>query len=162
MPKTKIKGEKIMSEEKSTKREIVYHPPVVDYDNKVQLTTAIGFGRKPDEKYEIVWDVPKNDEDCKARYDCELKTLIEAGVRQFSTRPNYQDVGFDENGVLKPDGHLEMQKLADGYKVGQRQVGVSQKATVQKVKKAEAELDMSLDDMVKKMAELKAQGLLDD
>lgn len=150
-----------MSEEKSTKREIVYHAPVVDYNNKTQLTTAIGFGRKPDEKYEIVWDVPATDEECKERYDCELKTLIEAGVRQFSTRPNYQDVGFNEDGTLKPDGHEEMQKLADGYKVGQRQVGVSQKATVQKVKKAEAELDMSLDDMVKKMAELKAQGLLD-
>lgn len=160
MPKTKLKGEIKMSE-KEKAREIVYHAPVVDFDNKVQLTTAIGYGRKPDEKYEIVWDVPETDEACKERYDCDLKTLIEAGVRQFSTRPNYQDVGFDDNGVLKPDGHLEMQKLADGYKVGQRQVGVGQKATVAKVKKAEAELDMSLDDMVKKIAELKAEGKLD-
>lgn len=147
--------------EKTEKREIVYHPPVVDYDNKTQITTAIGYGRKPDEKYEIVWDVPSTDAQCQERYDCDLKTLIEAGVRQFSTRPNYQDVGFETDGTLKTDGHLEMQKLADGYKVGQRQVGTSQKATVQKVKQAEAQLDMSLDEMVKKMAELKAQGLLD-
>lgn len=147
--------------ETTEKREIVYEPAVREFDNNSTLITNIGFTAKSDIKYEILWAIPSTDEEAKERYDCELKDLVMAGVRQLSTRPDYKAVGFNEDGSLKEGGHEAMQELADGYKVGQRQVGVSQKATVQKVKKAEGELGMSLDDMVKKMAELKAQGLLD-
>lgn len=143
------------------KREIVYEPAIREFDNTKNLITNIGFTAKSDVKYEILWLIPETDEECKERYDCELKDLIAAGVRQLSTRPDYKSVGFHDTGELKENGHEAMQDLADGYKVGQRQVGVSQKATVQKVKKAEGELGMSLDEMVKKMAELKAQGMLD-
>ena len=87
--------------------------------------------------------------------------MIQAGVRQFSTRPDYKTVGFEDDGTLKDNGHEAMQDLADGYKVGARVVGVSQKATVAKVKKAEAELGMSFDEMAAKMAEMKEAGLLD-
>lgn len=147
--------------ENEKNREIVYEPAVREFDNNSTLITNIGFTAKSDTKYEILWQIPQTDEEAKERYDCELKDLITAGVRQLSTRPDYKSVGFNEDGTLKEDGHQAMQDLADGYKVGQRQVGVSQKATVQKVKKAEGELGMSLDEMVKKMAELKAQGMLD-
>lgn len=158
--KSTNKKESTMSEDK--KREITYEPAIREFDNSRTLITNIGFTAKSDVKYEIIWDIPATDEEAKDRYDCTLQDLVTAGVRQLSTRPDYKSVGFDENtGELKDGGHEAMQTLADGYKVGQRQVGVSQKATVAKVKKAEADLDMSLDDMLKKMAELKSQGLLD-
>lgn len=144
-----------------TKREIVYEPAIREFDNTKNLITNIGFTAKSDVKYEILWPIPETDEEAKDRYDCTLNDLVRAGIRQLSTRPNYKLVGFEDDGTLKDDGHEAMQALADNYKVGQRVVGQSQKATVQKVKKAESDLGMDLDTMVKKMAELKAQGLLD-
>lgn len=153
-----------MTEENETndeKREIKYHAPVREFDNLKNLITRIGFTAKSDEKFEILWPIPESDEECKERYDCELAVLIQAGVRQFSTRPDYGFVGFDSDGDLKHEGHEAMQVLADGYKVGARVVGISQKAVVQKVKQAEQELGMSHDEMVSKMREMKEAGLLD-
>lgn len=145
------------------KREIDYHAPVIDFDNTKTLITNIGFTAKSDEKFQIAWLVPESDEESLARYDCKLATLIEAGIRQFSTRPNYKDVGFEINGDLKPEGHEAMQTLADGYQVGQRATaGASQKVMAQKAKKAEAELGMTMEEMVEKMKALKDQGLLDE
>lgn len=150
--------------ENDEKREIEYHAPVIEnFNNKDYLVTNIGFTAKADEKYQIAWLIPKTDEEAKTRYDCTLADLVEAGIRQFSTRPNYKDVGFDEDGNLLPEGHSLMQALADTYQVGQRATGgASQKVMAQKAKKAEAELDMTLDEMVAKMKALKEQGLLDD
>lgn len=155
------KGLLPMSED--TKREIDYHAPCVEFDNNKSLITNIGFTAKSDEKYQIVWLIPETDEEAKERYDCTLKDLVEAGIRQFSTRPNYKDVGFEDTGELKPEGHLAMQTLADGYKVGQRATaGASQKVMAQKAKKAEAELGMTMEEMVEKMKALKESGALDD
>jgi hypothetical protein len=110
-----------MSDEK--KKEIQYHAPVVGFDNEHSVVTSIGFTAKAEEKFQIVWPVPTSDEDCQERYDCSLDTLIAAGVRQLSTRPDYKTVGFDDDGFLKDGGHEAMQTLADGYKVGARRVG---------------------------------------
>jgi len=143
------------------KREIVYHPAIREFDNTANLITNIGWTAKADEKYEILWPIPSTDEECKARYDCSLDVLIQAGVRQFSTRPDYKTVGFDDAGDLKPAGHEAMQELADGYKVGARVVGVSQKKIVAEVKAAEADLGMTHAEMVAKMTQMKADGLLD-
>ena len=150
-----------MSED-TTKREILYHAPVIEFDNKHTLITNIGYTAKADEKFQIAWPVPTTDEEAQTRYECPLADLVEAGIRQLSTRPDYKAVGFDEDGNLKPDGHLAMQTLADGYKVGQRAVaGASVKVMAQKAKKAEADLGMTLEQMVAKMQEMKEAGMLD-
>lgn len=147
--------------ETESKREIDYHAPVVEFDNTKTLITNIGFTAKSDEKFQIAWLIPSTDEEAKDRYDCDLAVLIQAGIRQFSTRPDYKEVGFEADGTLKEDGHEAMQELADGYKVGARVVGVSQKKIVADVKKAEADLGMSHSEMVAKMQEMKEAGLLD-
>ncbi len=161
------------------KREIEYHAPVREFDNKKHLVTNIGFTAKAAEKYQIIWLVPETDEECEERYDCKLIELISAGVRQLSTRPDYKTVGFyaagdiDSNGVkiakdsvfigtLKPEGHEAMQSLADGYQVGKRVVGTGQKVMAQKAVAAEKELGMSMEEMVAKMKAMKADGLLTD
>jgi len=90
-----------------------------------------------------------------------LAVLIQAGVRQFSTRPDYKTDGFEDDGTLKDGGHEAMQELADGYKVGARVVGVSQKVLAQKAKKAEETLGMSIEEMMAKMLEMKEAGMLD-
>lgn len=151
------------------KREIDYHAPVVEFDNNKSLTTSIGFTAKSDEKYEIVWLVPETNEECQARYDCPLSELVRAGVRQLSTRPDYKTVGFHDTtdktdpnyGTLKAEGHEAMQDLADGYQVGKRVAGVGQKVMAQKAKKAEAELGMSMDEIMATMKSMKEQGLLE-
>jgi len=118
------------------KPEINYHAGSGDsalIQSDKRLQTNIGFTAKTTEKFEIYWLVPDTDEECKERYDCELKDLITAGVRQLTTRPDYKSVGFEEDGALKPNGHAEMQKMADGYKVGQRQAATGgQKAKAKK------------------------------
>ena len=143
------------------KREITYHPAIREFDNTKNLITNIGFTAKADEKYEILWPIPSDDAGCMERYDCSLAVLIQAGVRQFSTRPDYKTVGFEDSGDLKDEGHEAMQVLADGYKVGARVVGVSQKKIVADVKAAEAELDMTFDEMTIMLKEMKADGKLD-
>lgn len=150
------------------KREIEYHAPVREFDNTKNLVTNVGFTNKSDEKYQILWLIPTSDEEAKERYDCSLAVLIQAGVRQFSTRPNYKDKGFfcdpdkDGFGDLKANGHEAMQDLADSYKVGARVVGVSQKVLAEKAKVAEDTLGMSIEEMTAKMLEMKEAGLLDD
>jgi hypothetical protein len=126
-----------------SKREIDYHAPVREFDNTKHLVTNIGFTAKSDEKYQVIWLIPTTDEECQERYDSPLSALIEAGVRQLSTRPDYKTVGFHDNGALKPEGHEAMQTLADGYEIGKRTAGVGQKVMAQKAKKAEEELGMT-------------------
>lgn len=143
------------------KREIEYFAPVRVFDNSKNLITNIGFTAKSDDKFQILFLIPSTDEECQERYDCTLAVLIQAGVRQLSTRPDYKTVGFNDDGSLKAEGHEAMQDLADGYKVGARVVGVSQKILAQKAKKAEAELGMTIEEMTAKMLEMKEAGMLD-
>lgn len=148
--------------EDNDKREIDYHAPTREFDNTKHVVTNIGFTAKSDEKYQIIWLVPTTDEECKERYDSPLSALIEAGVRQLSTRPDYKTVGFNENGTLKPEGHEAMQTLADGYEIGKRTVGTGQKVMAQKAKKAEEETGMTIEEQVKVIQSMKERGLLDD
>lgn len=150
------------NENENEKREIDYHAPVREFDNEKHLVTNIGFTAKSDEKYQVIWLIPSTDEECQTRYDSPLSALIEAGVRQLSTRPDYKFVGFEEDGTLKPQGHEAMQTLADGYEMGKRtSAGPNQKIMAKKAKDAENELGMSMEEMVAKMKSLKEQGLLD-
>ncbi|MBA7692949.1 hypothetical protein ES703_101523 [subsurface metagenome] len=144
------------------KAEIEYHAPVREFDNQTHLVTNIGFTAKAMERYQIIWPIPSTEEECKARYDCPLSALIEAGIRQFSTRPDYKFVGFEEDGTLKPEGHVAMQTLADGYEVGKRTAGPTQKIMAAKAKQAEEELGMTHDQMVATLKRMKAEGKLDD
>jgi len=156
--------------EETQKREIEHIPGDKPDDGKLYLHTAIGFGRKPDAKYEIYWLVPTTgivDElkemsgECQERYNCDLVDLIEMGVRQMSTRPNYQMEGFDsETGELFPEGHEKMQALADAYKVGARSAGPSIKSKAAKLDQMEKKYGSQeeIEAKLKRLAELEASG----
>ena len=145
---TKQEGVLTMNDKKETQ----YHANVeaaeaIPQDQR--LVTAIGFNRSAVDKFEVYWLIPKTDEEAKARYDCDLAYLISKGVRGLSTSPAYQDVGFNDDGSLKPEGHQAMQTLADGFKVGRRTTaGPTIKAKAKEfdslqAEAAEAGLDMA-------------------
>lgn len=149
------------------KREIEHIAGVKPDDGKPYLHTHIGFDRATPVKYEIYWLIPATDEEAKARYDCDLATLVESGVRQLTTRPDYKSVGFvddkaaDNYGELKEGGHKFMQDMADNYQVGARVAGEGVKSKAKKhsdmVAKygggSEAELQAKLDLLEKMEAE---------
>lgn len=116
-----------------TKREIEHIAGNKPDDGKPYLHTNIGFDRGSEVKYEIYWLIPATNEEAKERYDCDLTTLVESGVRQLTTRPNYKDVGFEEDGELKEGGHGFMQDMADNYKVGARVTGTGVKTKANKL-----------------------------
>ena len=155
------------------KREIEHIAGIKPDDGKTYLHTNIGFDRSSDVKYEIYWLLPTTDileelialsDECQARYDCDLVSLIESGVRQLTTRPDYKDVGFTEDGELKPEGHANMQAMADNYKVGARVAGEGVKT---KAKKLDTMVDKygggsqdELEAKLAKMEQLEREGLL--
>lgn len=114
------------------KKEISYIPPIGAYDENKTVVTFIGVGRGASIRYGITFPVPSTDEESKKRYNCDLKDLVEKGVKAITTAPAYQSVGFDEEGNLVEDGHAKMQALADSYKVGIRASGTS-KTTLKQV-----------------------------
>jgi len=153
------------------KRELTHIAGNKPDDGKEYLHTNIGFDRSSDTKYEIYWLLPvtgirtkleKLSEECKERYDCDLVALIESGVRQLTTRPDYKGVGFNENGTLKENGHEFMQQMADNYKVGARTTGTGVKAKAQKHDQLVARYGTEEDIEAKlaKYEELKAKGLI--
>ena len=148
----------------TTKREIEHVAGIKPDDGKAYLHTNIGFDRAADTKYEIYWLIPTTDEECKYRYDCDLTTLIESGVRQLTTRPDYKTVGFDESGELKEGGHEAMQFMADAYKVGARVAGEGIKSKAVKldgmVAKYGGGSQEELEAKLAKMEELEKKGLL--
>lgn len=147
------------------KREIEHIAGVKPDDGKPYLHTNIGFDRSAETKYEIYWLIPATDEEAKERYDCDLATLVESGVRQLTTRPDYKGVGFEEDGELKEDGQALMQAMADNYKVGARVAGEGIKSKAQKHSKmvdkygggSEADLMAKLDLLEKMEAEGRLQ-----
>ena len=146
------------------KREIEHIAGIKPDDGKTYLHTNIGFDRAADTKYEIYWLIPTTDEECKERYDTDLATLVESGVRQLTTRPDYKTVGFTEDGQLKEDGQAFMQAMADNYKVGARVAGEGVKSKALKldtmVSKYGGGSQDELEAKLAKMEELEKQGLL--
>lgn len=142
--------------EKATKKEINYVEPVIVVGES-DVVTYIGEARGASEKFgvvfpvfmngtEIDWDAMKN------RYDMSPLDFVQAGVRQISTRPNY-DAAFT------PDGcdQNKLQEIADGYKPG-RQASTGPKVTKEKAKVARQIAKDTPDDMTpEEMAELKAK-----
>jgi hypothetical protein len=146
------------------KREIEHIAGVKPDDGRTYIHTNIGFDRSADTKYEVYLPVPKTDEEAKDDYDCDLATLVESGVRQLSTRPDYKTVGFNEDGTLKKGGHEAMQAMADNYKVGARVAGEGIKSKAVKldgmVAKYGGGSQDELEAKLAKMEELEKQGLL--
>jgi hypothetical protein len=108
------------------------------------VTNIRGIG---DDRYEVYFVVPETDAECQDRYGCPLSELIALGVRNISTRPDYQSFVDKEAGTVD---HAGMQKAADEYKPGQRQpgAGAAVKAKAAEAKAAEEELGMSLAEMI--------------
>lgn len=73
--------------------------------------------------YEVYWLIPESDEESQEYYGCSLRDLIAQGVRNLSTRPNYQLEFVDD--LLTETGHANCQTLANNYKVGQKTPGVA-------------------------------------
>ena len=148
----------------TVKKEIEHIAGIKPDDGRKYIHTLIGFERGAPVKYEIYLPVPTSDEEAKDDYDCTLADIVEYGVRQLSTRPDYKTVGFNADGTLKEHGHEAMQTMADNYKVGARTAGVGVKAKATKLDSlvseygagSQEELELKL----AKMKELEAQGLL--
>ncbi len=134
------------------KKEITYHANTDASElipSNKRLVTNIGAFRGADDRFEIYFLVPQNDEEAQARYDCTLAYLVEAGIRQLTTRVDYPSVGFNEDdGSLKEGGHKAMQVLADGYRVGMKRVaGVTQKKKAAKLDEIQANAEaVDMDD----------------
>ena len=91
--------------------------------------------------YEVYYLVPTNDEQCQKQYNCSLKDLITQGVRNLSTRPNYQLEFVD--GKLTPAAHVACQKLADGYKCGVQRTSVNREMKELKTMASEAGISIA-------------------
>ena len=91
---------------------------------ETDISTLVGFGRGAKIVYEITWPVPQDTDEAKERYNCSLEDLITLGIRNLTTKPDYQSVGFDDKGNLLENGHELMQALAASYKVGARKTNV--------------------------------------
>ena len=123
------------------KRELIDHVGILPEGQEgvdwIAAKIGAAWGDKS-QRWNVYFPVPKNQEEAKTRYDCDLSDLVAAGVRQFSTRPDYLDAGFDyekgadkkprvETARLKAKGQALMQDLADAYKVGARMAADSTK-----------------------------------
>lgn len=166
---------------KAEKKEFEYIPAIREFDNQRTMITNIRNPLNKDQFFEILWDVPQMadgveaaEAQCKERYDCDLQTLIEAGIRNFTTRPDYLAVGFefaqDEKGndirkqpvALKSNGHEEMQTLADGFQPGRTQrTGESVKAKAAKADQMDKKLaEYGVTDLEVILARAKEMGLI--
>ncbi len=156
---TKVEETKV---EETKKKEITYIPnmeALEGFDREFLVTTNVGATKGAVEKFEIYWAVPQTDEEATERYNLSLKELIEIGVSQLTTRPNYQKVGFDEAGKLVEGGHDKMQALANAYKANIRKPSDA-KANKQKADDYSAMMakvlsgELTLDDIKERAAKM--------
>ena len=120
-----------MAQEKK-KVEIEYVPAVREFDNTRNLIVNISDPTNKQRKFEILWEKPVLADGlevaeafAKSRYDCELQDIVDAGIRAFSTRPDYPSAlaEFDKDGKLvglRDGGHERAQGLADIYTCGRK------------------------------------------
>lgn len=152
------------TESQESAKEIEHIAGVKPDDGRTYIHTLIGFARGAPTKYEVYLPVPRTDEEAKVDYGCTLNDLVEYGVRQLSTRPDYKTVGFNDDGTLKEGGHEAMQAMADNYKVGARAIGTGVKTKAKKLDNLVTEYGAgSEDELVAKLAKLKeleAKGLI--
>lgn len=108
---------------------------------KTLITNIKASKEKGLQTYEVYWLIPDSDEESQERYKCSLKDLIGQGVRNLSTRPNYQ-LEFVDN-VLVNDGHAKCQALADEYVCGAARTSVNRELKEVKTMAIEAGMSMS-------------------
>ena len=101
--------------EKKVAKVIEYHDPIINAGAD-DVITYIGATRGASVKYGVVFPVMVDEEFLKERYNMTLLEVVQAGVRQISTRPNY-DAAFAPDGTVD---QAKMQEIADGYKPGSR------------------------------------------
>jgi len=111
------------------------------YPQEKTLITNIKASKEKGLKtYEVYWLVPSTDEEAQNQYNCTLKDLIGQGVRNLSTRPNYQ-LEFVDN-ELSPEAHQACQALADGYKCGSQRTSVNRE--MKELKQVAKDNDMTI------------------
>ena len=158
-------------------KELNYHAPVTsDFNNEDYLTSNIDLGVEGDRftvcakrsivsKFNSIEDLDKALTD---RWGDEggLQALLDAGIKQFFTRPNYKAVAKDaiEAGDMVK-AHELAQSAIDDYAPGRKATpGVTVKAAKQKLNSFEEQAKAmgfaSVDDMIKATAELKRQGVI--
>ena len=135
--------------------DVTYIPPVVEVTDDI-MVSYVGATRGAKTKYGIAWLVPSTDDEAKELYNCTLDDLIRFGIRNLTTKPNYQSVGFDENGNLVDGGHEAMQKAADEYRVGVRVSGEGVKAKAARLEQEVAQKETTISEMEAEIARLKA------
>lgn len=145
------------------------NPPCVEFDRETYLITRIRNPLDPEAADEIVWLVPKDEEECQARYGCALSEAIAAGVRKWTTSPDYYQAGYIGETIdgkfipkeRKANAQEEMQGLADVYQPGRKAaVGETVKSKAKKLDEINsklAETGKSAEDILKMAQEM---GLL--
>jgi hypothetical protein len=94
---------------------INYVDPIINAGDD-DVVTHIGVSRGANTKYGVVFPVLNDADFIKERYNMTILELLQAGVRQLSTRPNY-DSAFASDGSVD---HAKLQAIADAYKPGSR------------------------------------------
>lgn len=112
-----------MSEENEKEESVIAVPTENPHPQEKTLITNIKARKdKGLQTYEIYWLIPDTDEEAQEQYGCTLKDLVTQGIRNLSTRPNYQLEFVDDK--LTVEQHQTAQELANNYKVGQKAVGI--------------------------------------
>jgi hypothetical protein len=101
--------------EKKVAKVIDYVDPIINAGDD-DVVTHIGVSRGASVKYGVVFPVLNDADFIKERYNMTILELLQAGVRQLSTRPNY-DSAFGADGSVD---HAKLQEIADNYKPGSR------------------------------------------
>jgi hypothetical protein len=107
-----------MTETAEVKKEVKvinYVDPIINAGDD-DVVTHIGVSRGASVKYGVVFPVLNDADFIKERYNMSILELLQAGVRQLSTRPNY-DSAFGADGSVD---HAKLQEIADNYKPGSR------------------------------------------
>lgn len=113
-----------MAENDTPKKDIIPpNPAIREYDRENSYIATTGFAKGAKVRYEIIWAIPKTDEEAQKRYGVSLSDLVCAGVQILSHRPDFKTVlDVDEYSTTR---HEAVQKMADDYKVGSRTPGKS-------------------------------------
>jgi hypothetical protein len=139
--------------EKKVVKVIERHEPIHPAGED-DVITYIGATRGASVKYGVVFPVMVDEEFLKERYNMTLLEVVQAGVRQISTRPDYNSA-FGADGTVD---HEKMQSIANAYKPGSR-MSAGPKATKEqaKISRAIAKSGLSMDEIQEAIAAAKAK-----
>lgn len=116
--------------EQSTKKEA--YPAIREFNNESTFVAKTGVFKGAENRFEIIWPVPKTDDEAMERYGCKLADLVSKGVQTVSHGPDYAAI-FDGKDEYSTGLHAKLQTLADNYKPGQRKPGTGAKTKAEAV-----------------------------